>query len=98
MEVVNGKPWRMAHWTNSILDIDADGMLEVERLSTQQFARVDDRFEPASPGQFQGGRVFDAAKRFVAKGGFRETDERLLRRIEAATLGLVSYPRVLVVR
>jgi hypothetical protein len=34
VEVVNGTPSRMVHWTYSILDIDADGLLDVERLST----------------------------------------------------------------
>ncbi len=51
VEVVDGTPARMVHWTFSMLDIDADGLLDVERLSTQQFARVEDPFEPARPGQ-----------------------------------------------
>ena len=51
VEVVDGTPSRMVHWTFSILDIDADGLLDVERLTTQQFARVDDPFEPARPVQ-----------------------------------------------
>jgi hypothetical protein len=98
VEVVNGTPSRMVHWTYSILDIDADGLLDVERLSTQQFARVDDPFEPARPGQAKRGAVVDAARRFIARGGSWEPDERLLRRIEAAALGQVSCPRVQVVR
>ena len=98
VEVVNGKPSRMVHWTYSVLDIDADGLLDVERLSTQQFARVDDPFEPARPGQARRGAVVDAARCFVARGGSWEPDERLLRRIEAAALGQVSCPRVRVVR
>lgn len=98
VEVVNGTPSRMVHWTYSILDIDADGLLDVERLSTQQFARVDDPFEPARPGQSKRGAVVDAARRFIARGGSWEPDERLLRRIEAAALGQVSCPRVRVVR
>lgn len=98
VEVVNGTPSRMVHWTYSILDIDADGLLDVERLSTQQFARVDDPFEPAGPGQAKRGAVVDAARRFIARGGSWEPDGRLLRRIEAAALGQVSCPRVRVVR
>ena len=98
VEVVDGTPSRMVHWTFSILDIDADGLLDVERLSTQQFARVDDPFEPASPAQGNGGPIIDAARRFVARGGSWEPDERLLRRIEAAALGQISCPRVRVVR
>jgi len=98
VEVVNGTPSRMVHWTFSVLDIDADGLLDVERLSTQQFARVDDPFEHARPAQGKGGPIIDAARRFVARGGSWEPNKRLLRRIEAAALGQVSCPRVRVVR
>lgn len=98
VEVVDGTPSRMVHWTFSILDFDADGLLDVERLSTQQFARVDDPFAPAGPAQGKGGRIIDAARRFVARGGSWEPDKRLLSRIEAAALGQVSCPRVRVVR
>ena len=98
VDVVNGSPSRMVHWTFCIFDIDADGFLDVERLSTQQFARVDDLLGPAKLSQGQESPVVDAARRFVARGGSWEPDERLLRRIEAAALGQVSCPRVRVVR
>jgi hypothetical protein len=98
VEVVNGAPSRMVHWTFSMLDIDAEGLLDVERLNTQQFARVNDPFEPAGPAQGKGGPIIDAARRFVARGGSWEPDKRLLRRIEAAALGQVACPRVRVVR
>jgi len=35
----------MVHSTFSILDIKADGFLDVERLNTQQIARLDVRFD-----------------------------------------------------
>lgn len=98
VEVVGGKPSRMVHSTFSILDIDADGLLDVERHTIQQFARVDDPFEPARPVQGKGAVFVDAARRFVARGGSWEPDESQLRRIEAAALGQVSCPRVRVVR
>ena len=47
VQVVSGAPSRMVHCTFSILDIDADGLLDVERFTSQQFARVDDPFAPA---------------------------------------------------
>jgi hypothetical protein len=81
-----------------MLDIDADGLLDVERLGTQQFARVEDPFEPARQGQGKGGPIVDAARRFVARGGSWQPDERPLRRIEAAALGQVRCPRVRLVR
>ncbi len=98
VEVVKGTPLHMVHWTFSILDIDADGLLDVERLNTQQFARVDEPIEPARPAQGQGGPIINAVRRFVARGGSWDPDERLLRRIEAAALGQVPCPRVRLVR
>jgi len=98
VEVVEGKPSRMVHSTFSILDIDADGLLDVERHTAQQFARVDEPFEPARPARGNGAPVIHAARRFVARGGSWEPDTRLLRRIEAAALGQVSCPRVRVLR
>ena len=87
MEVVRGTPSRMVHWTFSVLDIDADRLLDIERLITQQFARVDDRFEAARRAQRAGRAISDAAMRFVVRGGSWEPDKRLLRSIEAAALG-----------
>ena len=98
VQVVSGAPSRMVHCTFSILDIDADGLLDVERFTSQQFARVDDPFAPARPAPGTGGPIVDAASRFVARGGSWEPDQRLLSRIEAAALGQLACPRVRVVR
>ena len=98
VQVVDGKPLRMVHSTFSILDIKADGFLDVDRLNTQQIARLDARFDRSSPANKAGGPVIDAAQRFVARGGSWEPDTRLLRRIEAAALGQVSCPRVRLLR
>ena len=89
----------MVHSTFSILDINADGFLEVERLNTQQLARLDVRVVRSSPAfEVAGGPVIDAAQRFVARGGSWGPDARLLRRIEAAALGQLSCPRVRLLR
>jgi hypothetical protein len=99
VQVVNGKPSRTLRSTYSILDIKADGFLDVERLNTQQIARLDLRFDRSSAANaVEGGPVIDAAQRFVARGGTWEPDAGLLRRIEAAALGQVSCPRVRVLR
>jgi hypothetical protein len=98
VEVVDSTPARMVHWTFSMLDIDADGLLDVERLSAQQFARVEDPFEPATPVQGNAGPIVDAARRFVARGGSWEPDRNLWRRIESAALGQLRCPRVRVIR
>ena len=98
VEVVGGAPSRMVHCTFSVLDIDADGLLDVERFTSQQFARVVDPFAPARPAPGTGGPIVDAASRFIARGGSWEPDQPLLRRIELAALGQLACPRVRVVR
>lgn len=50
VEVVGGRQSRLVHCTFSVLDIDGDGVLDVERLSTQQFARVDDPVRTCTTG------------------------------------------------
>ena len=99
VQVIDGTPSRMVHSTFSILDIKADGYLDVERLNTQQIARLDVRFDRSISGnKVAGSPVIEAAQRFIARGGSWEPDARLLRRIEAAALGQVSCPRIRLLR
>lgn len=99
VQVIDGTPSRMVHSTFSVLDIKADGFLDVQRLNTQQIARVDVKFDRSNLGdEVTGSPVIDATQRFVARGGSWEPDSRLLRRIEAAALGQVSCPRVRLLR
>ncbi len=98
VELLDGTPLRVVHRTFCVLDIDADGFVDVDRLSSQQFARVDDPFEAEGLAQAKGGPIFDAERQFVARGGAWEPDERMLQRIQAAALGQVACPRVRVVR
>jgi hypothetical protein len=99
VQVVDGTPSRMVHSTFSTLDIKPDGSLDVERLNTQQIARLDVRFDRlGAAGEVAVGPVIEAAQRFVARGGSWEPDAPLLCRIEAAALGQVSCPRARLVR
>ena len=98
VELVNGAPSRMVRCTFAILDIDADGVLDVERWTTQQFARVGDPFAPERAEHGTTNLIVDAASRFIARGGSWEPDQPRLRRIEAAALGQLACPRVRVVR
>jgi hypothetical protein len=97
VEVVDGTPSRHVRWTFAILDIDGNGVLDVERWNAQQFARVEDPLAPAQPGPGHAGPVVDAASRFIARGGSWEPDQPLLRGIKAASLGRLACPRVRVV-
>jgi hypothetical protein len=97
VEMVDRTPSRMVHCTFSILDIDADGFLDVARLNAQQFARVDDPLASARLAPATAARIVDATRRFIARGGSWEPDERLRHRIEAAALGHLACPRVRVV-
>ena len=56
VQVVDGTPSRLVHSTFSILNIKADGFLDVERLNTQQIARLDVRFDRSSPADEVAGR------------------------------------------
>jgi hypothetical protein len=96
--VVNGAPTRIVRCTFSILDIDEDGVLNLERWNAQQFARVGDPFAPERPDRGNMPQIIDAASRFIARGGSWEPDQILLHRIEEATLLRLVCPRVKVVR
>ena len=97
--VVDRIPVGVVHQTYCILDIDTDGLLDVERLNLQQFARVGDFLGQAvqSPAS-SSGVVVEAANRFIAQGGSWEPDNRLQLRVHAAALGTLRCPRVRVVR
>jgi len=98
VEMVDGKPTRTVHRTFSVLNIDADGLLDIARLNSQMVARMEDGlWSPRSRKQGTG-PIVDAADRFVARGGTWEPDERLLQAIEAASLGQLRCPRARVVR
>ena len=55
-----------------------DGLLDIERFTSQQFARVDDPFAPARPAPGTGSSSVDAASRFIARSGSWEPDQPLL--------------------
>ena len=96
--VVNGAPTRIVRSTFAILDIDDDGVLDIERWNAQQFARVGDPFAPERPDRGSMPQIIDAASRFIARGGSWEPDQTLLQRIEEAALLKLVCPRVKVVR
>jgi hypothetical protein len=97
VELVGGAPTRTVYRTFTILTIKPDGLLDVARLNAQQIARLDGRFRSPRAGGERNGPIVDAADRFVARGGTWDPDERLLRAIEAASLGRMRCPRVRVV-
>ena len=98
VESVNGVPSRIVRCTFAILNIDGEGLLDVERWNTQQFARVGDPFAPERSARRGKADVVDATGRFVARGGSWEPDRTLLHRIEAAALGELACPRVRIAR
>jgi hypothetical protein len=85
------------HRSFSILEFDVDGKLDVQRLNTQQVSRLDAMLEGTFAQRPSGTIVVDAKSHFLARGGTWEPDRQLLRRIEAAALGVVPCPRVRVV-
>ena len=62
VQVVDGTPLRMVRSTFSILEIKADGFLDVDRLNNQQISRLDVSFDRSRPAdEVTGGPVIDAA-------------------------------------
>jgi hypothetical protein len=98
IEMVDRSPVRVVHRTFCVLDVDTNGLLDVERLNLQQFARVEDVLAQPSGEARSAAVVVEAANRFIAQGGSWEPDDRLRRRIYAAALGELTCPRVRVVR
>ncbi|MBL0151255.1 MAG: hypothetical protein IPP87_22390 [Ideonella sp.] len=98
VEVVDGTPLRMVHHTSSVLDIDADGLLNVDRLNSQQMARRDDWLERFSSPTDSGGPIVDAARRFVARGGSWSPTSACCAISRRPHMGRVSCPRVRIVR
>jgi len=97
VELIDGQATRTVYRTFSILAIKPDGMLDVARLNDQQIARVEGGLRSQHRDRERSGPIVDAADRFVARGAMWEPDERLLRTIEAASLGRVRCQRVRVV-
>jgi hypothetical protein len=98
VEMFDLNPLRVLHRSFSILDVGADGRLDVERWNSQQMARMGDPLAPVLRTPTTGTPVVDAASRFIARGGSWAPDDRLLRQIEAAALGCLACRRVRVVR
>lgn len=84
-------------YTFAVLDIDADGALDVERRNAQQFARVGDPFAPDRPSRGTEELFVDAASRVTARGGSWTPDQALRLRVEAAALGQLASALVRVV-
>ena len=98
VELANRIPVRVLHRTFSILDIGADGLLDVARLNAQQMARMGALWAPALQAPAPGAPIVDAASRFIPRGGSWEPDEKLWRQIDAAALGQLPCRRCRVVR
>jgi len=97
-EVVGGTPTRLVRCTFAILEINGEGLLDVERWNLQQFPRVSDPFEPDRPVHGTESLGIDAVDRFIARGGSWEPDHPLMRRIEATALRRLACQQVRVVR
>ena len=97
VELVDGAPTRTVYRTFSVLDFNADGLLDVVRLNNQQIARIEAGVWTSRAGNRRDRPMVDAVDRFVARGGTWKPNEHLLRAIEAAALGQLRCPRVRVV-
>ncbi len=98
VELAGGRPSRIVRSTFSILVIDRDGSMDVERFNAQQLARVGGALELGQPARRTRGQIVEAASQFVVQGGSWEPSVLLMGQLEAAALGQLSCQRVRVVR
>ena len=98
VELSDRTPLRAVRRSFCVIDIGAHGLLDVERLNTQQMALMGDPLAHSRQVPAPATAVVDAASRFIARGGSWKPDDRLLRRIDAAALGHLQCRRVRVVR
>lgn len=98
ISLVGREPTTIVRCTFSILDIDENGVLDVERWDAQQVARVADPFASERSVCGDTPQVINAANRFIARGGSWVPEQALLNRIEQASLQKLVCPRVKVVR
>lgn len=98
ISLVGRQPTTIVRCTFSILDIDENGVLDVERWDAQQVARVADPFASERPVRGDIPLVIDAAHRFIARGGSWVPEQALLNRIEQAALQKLVCPQVKAVR
>lgn len=97
VELAGGIPIGVRHFSFSILEFDADGVLDLKRFSKHQMALVDTMLAGVPESPARQASVVDATSRFVARGGTWEPDHRHRRSIEAAAMGVQPCPKVRVV-
>lgn len=97
VELASGIVLGTRHMSFSVLDFDARGVLDVQRLNAQQVARFDAMVAGKFGGHAATEQVVEASSRFVARGGSWEPDDGLRRRLEAAAEGRTRCPRVKVI-
>ncbi|MDO9251516.1 MAG: hypothetical protein Q7U48_08195 [Hydrogenophaga sp.] len=98
ISLVGHEPTTIVRCTFSILDIDENGVLDVERWDAQQVARVADPFASERPVRDDIAQVIEAAHRFIARGGSWVPELALLNRTKQAALQKLVCPRVKAVR
>jgi hypothetical protein len=97
VELAGGVVLGVRHMGFAMLDFDAAGVLDVQRLNAQQVARLDAMLAEKIGGPAPAEAIVEASSRFMARGGSWEPDAALRRRIHAAAEGRTGCPRVRVV-
>lgn len=94
VELASGVALGLRHMSFTMLDFDEHGVLDLQRLNTQQVARLDAMLAPRFGNPTSGVRLVEASSRFVARGGTWEPEPALRRLLEDAALGRMSCRRV----
>ena len=94
VELIGGVPVRVVRSTFATLSFNDDGRMDLGIFTRQQWALAESAVNPALVGTKHDGKVFDAAARFIARGGRWRPSTSLARTINEAALGQVDCRRL----
>jgi hypothetical protein len=87
VELDRGQPVRVVRRTFAVLGFDDEGGLDLGRFSRQQAALAEAALAPGLGESGGGGKLVEAASRFVAQGGTWTPSGDLARAIDRAAMG-----------
>lgn len=94
VELTSGVALGVRHMSFTMLDFDEQDVLDIQRLNTQQVARLDAMLAPTLGKPTSDVGLVEASSRFVARGGSWEPEPALRRSLEDVALGRTSCRRV----
>ena len=94
VELLGRDPIGVVRTSFSVLAFDASGRLDMDRLRTEQMARLETMLAPALGSPSRDDKIVEADRRFIAQGGTWVPSKALARAINDAALGHRKCPRL----